>query len=352
MNERIERLRAQLSTLGAGTFLVTNPVNVLYLTGFESSNAALLVGRDRVFLATDGRYLDAARQVEDVEILPVDRAVLSDLGTRLGQLVEGPVAFESDIVTVAGYEELSQNGTPLLPAAGVVLALRARKDEQELDAIRRAGRITTDAFERLAAERVVGRTEAEVAWWFEQTLRHEGADGLAFPVIVASGPNSALPHHHPGSRQIGPGETVIVDAGACVDGYRADCTRTFATGPLPEDLLEAYAVARSAQEAALAALRAGITGPELDAVARSAIEESGIAPVLHGLGHGVGLDVHELPVLRPTSTDTLVAGNVVTIEPGVYLTGKGGVRIEDLVIVGEEGPEVLTAFTKDLVTLH
>ncbi|HSK15435.1 MAG TPA: Xaa-Pro peptidase family protein [Gaiellaceae bacterium] len=351
MTERIERLRAQLETLGVGTFLVTNPVNVRYLIGFESSNAAVLVGRERVLLATDGRYLDAARQVEDVEVVAVDRAVLSDLGARLGELAEGPVAFESDTVTVAGFDELSANGTRLLPAAGVVLALRALKDERELDAIRRAGRITTAAYERLARERLVGRTEAEVAWWLEQALREEGADGLAFPAIVASGPNSALPHHHPGHREIEPGETVVVDAGACVEGYRADCTRTFATGPLADELLEAYAVARSAQEAALAALRPGITGSELDAVARSAIEESGIAPVLHGLGHGVGLDVHELPVLRPTSTDTLVAGNVVTIEPGVYLTGTGGVRIEDLVIVGEEGPEVLTSFTKDLLTL-
>jgi Xaa-Pro aminopeptidase len=148
------------------------------------------------------------------------------------------------------------------------------------------------------------------------------------------------------------GETVIVDSGALVDGYCADCTRTFATGPLPEKLQEAYALCRSAQERALAAARAGAAARDLDAIARTEIEESGLAPVMHGLGHGVGLEVHELPVLRPTSTEVLAAGNVVTIEPGVYLAGLGGVRIEDLVIVGEEGPEVLTAFTKDLVTLH
>jgi elongation factor P len=174
-----------------------------------------------------------------------------------------------------------------------------------------------------------------------------GAEGLAFPVIVASGPNAALPYHHPGDREIGAGETLIADAGALADGYCADCTRTFATGPLPDEPRRAYDVCRSTQESSLAAVRPGATGVDLDAVARSEIELAGIAPVLHGLGHGVGLEVHELPVLRPTSTDTLVTANVVTVEPGVYLAGRGGVHIGDLVIVGGEGPEVLTSFTKD-----
>jgi Xaa-Pro aminopeptidase len=144
---------------------------------------------------------------------------------------------------------------------------------------------------------------------------------------------------------------VVVDAGAQVGGYCSDCTRTFATGPLPDELRQAYALCRAAQEGALAAVRAGAVASELDAIARTQIEESGLAPVLHGLGHGVGLEVHEQPVLRPTSNDTLATGNVVTVEPGVYLAGSGGVRIEDLVVVGESGPEVLSGFTKDLLTL-
>jgi Xaa-Pro aminopeptidase len=352
MNERIERLRAELGDLGARTFLVTNSVNVRYLTGFDSSNAALLVSGDRLMVATDGRYVEAARDLHGVEVHAADRDVLAWLGGRLGELADGPVAFEADTVTVAGHEALSANGARLLPASGTVLGLRSVKDEGELEAIRRAGRITTAAYERLAGEPLVGRTEAAVAWWMEQALRDEGADALAFPVIVASGPNSALPHHHPGEREIGAGETVIVDAGAIAAGYCADCTRTFATGPLPDKLRQAYALCRSAQESALAAVRPGATARELDAIARTEIEESGLAPVVHGLGHGVGLEVHELPVLRPTSTDVLAAGNVVTVEPGVYLAGTGGVRIEDLVVVGREGPEVLTTFTKDLVTLN
>ena len=352
MNDRIARLRGELDSLGAATFLATNSVNVRYLTGFDSSNAAVLVDGDRVLVATDGRYTEAARKLEEVELVEADRDIFSFLGTRLGELVESPIAFEADFVTVAAHGALSANGSTLVPAKGVVLGLRAVKDDAELDAIRAAARVTSAAYERLAQESVVGRTEADVAWWFEKTLRDEGADALAFPTIVGAGPNAALPHHHPGDRKIGPGETMIVDSGALVDGYCSDCTRTFATGELPELLQQGYDLCRSAEEHALAAVRPGATGAELDAIARDEIEASGLAPVLHGLGHGLGLDVHELPVLRPGSTDTLVPGNVVTVEPGVYFAGLGGIRIEDLVIVGEDGPEVLTTFTKDLVTLH
>lgn len=351
MTERVERLRAELDRVGAATFLVTSPVNVRYLTGFASSNAALLVGRESLTVATDGRYAEAARGLPGVELAVADRDLLGWLGARLGELAAAPVAFEAETVTVRGHEALAADGTELVPTDGVVLGLRAVKDDGELDAVRRAARVTTEAYERLAQESLAGRTEAEVAWWLERTLREEGADSLAFPVIVASGPNAALPHHHPGPREIGTGETVIVDAGALVDGYCADCTRTFATGVLAERLQEAYALCLSAQEGALAAVAPGARGAELDAAARAQIEDSDLAPVLHGLGHGVGLEVHELPVLRPTSTDVLAAGNVVTVEPGVYLAGEGGVRIEDLVVVGEDGPEVLTAMTKDLLIL-
>jgi Xaa-Pro aminopeptidase len=352
VSERIERLRSLLDGLGVASFLATEPVNIRYLTGFDSSNAALVVGRGRVVVATDGRYVEAAEGVAGAEVLLADRDLLGWLGARLSEVATPPVAFEADHVTVAGLGSLSQDGTELVETTGAVSGLRAVKDEAELDAIRRAARVTDAAYERLAREALVGRAEAEVAWWMERALRDEGAEGLAFPVIVASGPNAARPHHHPGRRKIGPGETVIVDAGAQVGGYCADCTRTFATGPLPDSLRRAYALCRSAQESSLAAVRAGATASDLDAIARTEIEKSGLAPVLHGLGHGVGLEVHEQPVLRPTSVDTLAERNVVTVEPGVYLAGEGGVRIEDLVVVGEKGPEVLSGFTKDLLTLN
>jgi Xaa-Pro aminopeptidase len=352
VNGRIERLRGELERLGARSFLVNNPVNVRYLTGFASSNAALLVGKDGVRLATDGRYLEAARAVRGVEVVPASRELVADLGRRLGDLLDGPVAFEADHVTVADHEALAADGTELVPANGLLKRLRAVKDEEELDAIRRAARIADEAYRRLAREPFLGRTEAELAWTMERFLHEEGADAPAFPTIVASGPNAALPHHHPGERRIGTGETVIVDAGARVDGYCSDCTRTFATGELPEDLRRAYAVCRSAQERALAAVRPGASCEALDALAKGEIEESAVAPVLHGLGHGVGLEVHELPVLRPSSTDTLEPGNVVTVEPGVYVAARGGVRIEDLVVVTATGVEVVSAFAKDLLTLE
>jgi Xaa-Pro aminopeptidase len=351
VSERIERLRQETEGLGARSFLVTNPVNVRYLTGFDSSNAALIVRPKTILLAADGRYQAAAATVPGVEVVAADRSLLSFLGPRLGDLAQPPVAFEADHVTVAGLDALSTNGADLLPATGVVHRLRGVKDPDELDAIRRAARVTDLAYERLVGESFVGRTERELAWRLGEILHEEGADRLAFPVIVASGPNAALPHHHPGDRRVARGETVIVDAGAAVDGYCSDCTRTFETGELPDELREAYALCRSAQESALAAVRAGAAGREVDGVARATIEESGLAPVLHGLGHGVGLEVHEAPVLRLESTDTLVAHNVVTVEPGVYLAGRGGVRIEDLVVVTDEGPEVLSSFTKDRLTL-
>jgi Xaa-Pro aminopeptidase len=350
VNQRVERLRAELEGLGAEGFLVSNPVNVRYLTGFESSNAFVLVKHKHLALLTDGRYIGAARKVEGVEAMLVDREFAPGVAAALPGLAEGSVAFEADHLTVARHATLAASGLDLVPTSGVVQQLRAVKESAELDEIRRAARIADSVYERLAQEPLVGRTERDVAWWFEQALHEEGADGIAFEVTVASGPNAALPHHHTGERTIGAGETVVVDAGARADGYCSDCTRTFATGPLSEDLRRAYAASRSAQEAALSAVRAGADARGLDEIARREIEDAGFE-VLHGLGHGVGLEVHELPVLRPTADGLLEQANVVTVEPGVYLEGRGGVRIEDLVVVTGTGAEVLTPFTKELMTL-
>jgi Xaa-Pro aminopeptidase len=351
VNDRVRKVRDELDRAEAATFLVSDAVNVGYLTGFDSSNAVALVGEDGVKLVTDGRYIEAARGLAGVEAVHAQRELAPWLGEHLGELAEPPVAFEADHLTVAEYEAIARSGLALAATNGVVKRLRAVKDDGELDAVRRAARILMDAFDRLAGEEVVGRTEAEVAWWMERTIREEGAHATAFDVIVASGPNAAIPHHHPGPRTIETGETVIVDAGARVDGYCSDCTRTFATGPLSEELQRAYAVCRAAQEEALDAVRSGEPARELDAIARRTIEASGLADVLHGLGHGVGREIHEAPRLADTSEETVEAGNVVTVEPGVYLAGRGGVRIEDLVIVTEDGVDVLTPFTKDMLIL-
>jgi Xaa-Pro aminopeptidase len=350
MSQQVDRLRATFDALGAASFFVSNRTNVRYLTGFDSSNAFVLVKHKEAFVLTDGRYAEAARGLPDVEVAVVDREFGPGVAAALPGLAEAPLAFEADDLTYARHAALEAGGLELVPTSAVIQGLRAIKEPEELDEIRRAARIADEAYRRLAGEKVVGRTEREVAWWFEQTLREEGADDLAFDVIVASGSNAALPHHHATERKIDAGETVVVDAGAQVDGYCSDCTRTFATGPLPEELRRAYATCRAAQEFALAQVRAGAEARGLDAVARREVEEGGFE-VLHGLGHGVGLEVHELPVLRPTAEGSVETGNVVTVEPGVYLPGLGGVRIEDLVIVTEGGPEVLTPFTKELLTL-
>jgi Xaa-Pro aminopeptidase len=348
---RVERLVAELEGLGAESFLVTHPVNVFWLTGFESSNAACLVSADGVVLATDGRYIEAARRVEGVEPLQAERDLIAWIARKLGDLAHGAVVFEADHVTVAQYEPIRESGVELVPSKSALKGLRAVKSPDELDSIRASAAVNDAMYRRLAGESLVGRAETDVAWWIVRTLHEEGADAVGFDPIVAGGPNAAVPHHHPGERLIGPNETVIVDAGATVDGYRSDCTRTFATGELPDELTQAYDLCRSAQANALTEVQAGGDARAIDAVARHEIETAGIAPVLHGLGHGVGLEVHELPILSDVSEAILAPGNVVTVEPGVYLAGKGGIRIEDLVIVEEGGAEVLTPFTRDLVTL-
>jgi Xaa-Pro aminopeptidase len=342
MSGRVERLREKLD----GPLLVTEPANVRYLSGFQSTNAALFVEDGGVRLFADFRYAEAGRKVPGVEFVETRRNLLAELA----ELLSGRVAFEASSLTYAGYETLAGGGLDLVPTRGLVEGLRAVKDEEELEAIRGAAAIGDAAFARLAEERFVGRTERELAWRMEQLLHEEGAHGLSFPVVVAAGRTGAAPHAKPGDRPVEAGETVVVDAGAVLDGYCSDCTRTFATGALPEELDRAYRVCLEAQLAGLGAVRAGVSGVDADAAARTVIEEAGFGEAFgHGLGHGIGLVVHEDPVLRRESTDVLEAGNVVSVEPGVYLSGLGGIRIEDLVIVTDEGAEVLTPFTKELV---
>lgn len=344
MSSRLERLRARLER----PLLVTSPVNVLYLTGLSSSNAAVLVEPRRARLFTDFRYIERARAAEGVEAVETPRAVLP----ALAELLDGTVGFEADDVSYAGWQALAAHGVALVPTQGVVEALRAVKEPRELDAIRAACAISDRAFEALAQERFTGRTERELAWRLDQLLHDFGGEGPAFETIVAAGENGSRPHAIPGDRPIEAGTLVTIDAGTTVGGYRSDCTRTFATGDLPDELARIYEICLQAQEAGVAALRVGITGVEGDAASRSVIGAAGYGERFgHGLGHGVGLNIHEAPALRPESTDTLVAGNTVTVEPGIYLPGSGGVRIEDLVTVTADGCERLTRFTKDLIVV-
>lgn len=341
---RVERLRGVLEE----PLLVTDPINVRYLTGFVSTNAVLVVDEERVLLHTDFRYSEAARAVEGVEFVETGRHLLDDLAGRLS----GTIGFEAGHLPYASYETLGRGAAELVPRTGLVESLRAVKDEDEIDCIKRASAITDEAFERLREERFTGRPEREIAWRLESLLREGGGEGMAFPVIVASGPNGARPHARATEKTIEAGETVVMDAGCSIDGYFSDCTRTWAAGGLNGELREAYDVCLDAQARGLEAVRAGRTGREVDAEPRELIDGTKFEGTFgHGLGHGIGLLVHEAPGLRPESEQMLEPGNVVTVEPGIYLEGRGGIRIEDLVVVREDGPENLTRLTKEFVTV-
>ncbi len=343
MTSRLEALTAQLKL----PLLVTNLVNVRYLTGFDSSNAALLVRpKGDATLFTDFRYIEVARQVPGVDVQLANRSLIGDLAKRLS----GRVQFEADVLPYLQWERLGAQKVTPVASTGIVEALRAVKDDEELSATRRAARAADRAFEALTAETWVGRSEKELAWRLRELLHAHGADGPSFDAVVAWGPNGARPHATPGDTILEPRSLVVVDWGAMVDGYCSDCTRTVSTGGLPDRLREIYDVCRDAQQRACDGIKAGMTGVEADQLAREPItaakwgEEFG-----HGLGHGTGLEVHEAPRLSPESTDVLAAGNVVTIEPGIYVEGLAGVRIEDQAVVRDDGVELLTAFPKALI---
>jgi len=344
---RIERLAALLDE----PLLVTSGVNVRYLTGLSSSNAALLVAPDAdATLFTDFRYAQKASALEGIRFERTARAVIGDLATRLaGQTV----GVEAHVLTVASHEQLRDGGVEALSRTGLVEQLRAIKEPRELESIREAAAISDRVFGALAEEQFTGRTELELAWRVRELFHEHGASELAFDTIVAAEENGASPHADVRDAPIPANTLVTVDAGCRVDGYASDCTRTFATGELPDDLARAYEVCLEAQLAGLAAYAPGASGRDVDAAARDVIAAAGWGEEFgHGLGHGIGLEVHEAPAVRAESTDTLRAGNLVSCEPGIYLPGIGGVRIEDMVLVTEGGSERLTQAGKELTTVR
>ena len=343
---RIERLAALLEV----PLLVTSGVNVRYLTRLDSSNAALLVEPDgEAMLFTDFRYAKRARAVEGVRFEQTARAVIGDLATRLaGQTI----GIEADALSVASLGTLTGGGVDAQPTSGLVERLRAIKEPAELRSLRQAAAISDAVFGALAGERFVGRTEIELAWRVRELFNEHGSSELSFDTLVAAAENGANPHSELRDAAIPPNTLVIVDAGCRVDGYASDCTRTFATGELPDELARAYDVCLEAQLAGLEAMGPGVTGRDADAAARDVIAAAGWGEEFgHGLGHGIGLEVHEAPAARPESTETLESGNVVSCEPGIYLADVAGVRIEDMVLITDEGRERLTQAGKELVTV-
>ena len=346
--------------------LVTDLNNVRYLSGFTGSNGALLVFADDrgAVLATDGRYrTQAAEQAAGLDIA-IERA----LGRHLvGRAAEGGVhklGFESNVVTVDGFDALTgelaerKAATELVRAAGTVEALREVKDAGEVALLRLACEAADAALAELVARGGLrpGRTEREVSRDLESLMLDHGADAISFETIVAAGPNSAIPHHRPTDAVLATGDFVKIDFGALVAGYHSDMTRTFVLGKADDWQLEIYQLVADAQRAGREALHAGADLREVDGAARQLIVDAGYGEQFsHGLGHGVGLQIHEAPGIGATSTGTLLAGSVVTVEPGVYLPGRGGVRIEDTLVVPGETPgavpELLTKFPKDLAVL-
>jgi Xaa-Pro aminopeptidase len=349
---RADRLAALLDERSLDCLIVTELVNVRYLTGFTGTNGACLVSRDERLFFTDFRYVDRARaEVREFERVEGGRDLLGDLAARL----RGRTGFDDVHVSVRTHrrlEEKAGEGVELVPAGGLVERLREVKDEEELRAMRAAADAANAAYEDLRERGLAGRTEREVALAMVRRMEDLGAEGPSFPPIVAAGPNGALPHAESRDVEIPPNTLVVVDAGARVDGYCSDCTRTFATGPLEDGAHEVYELVLRAQREALAAALPGAERREVDGVARRAIEEAGHGERFgHGLGHGVGLEIHEEPRLTRAAEGALLAGHTVTIEPGVYLPDELGVRIEDLVAIADGGPEVLTPFPKELVTV-
>ena len=332
--------------------LVTDLFNVRYLTGFTGTNGACVVtAEDRLFL-TDFRYSEqAGEQVSGFELLPAGRDLAADLAARLA----GRAGFDDARMSVRTHAKLVEKvpeGVELVPAGGLVERLRQVKDPAELAAIAAASELATAALERLLERGLVGRTERAVALELENEMRSAGAEDPSFPSIVAAGGHGALPHAVPRDAEIPPDTLVVIDWGARLEGYCSDCTRTVATGSISGAARETYDLVRDAQEQALSAVRVGAECRAVDTVARALIEEAGHGEHFgHGLGHGVGLEVHEEPRLSKQADGELAAGNVVSVEPGVYLPGELGVRIEDLVAVTDDGADVFTSFPKTLVTV-
>lgn len=355
---RVDRLRATFDHHEIDALIVTTLANIRYLTGFSGSAGVLTVTRDTALLTTDGRY--RTQSAEQIERSGADALVDITIGPVAEQrkAVEGAltirsrVGLEADNVTWSGQRAWAELVEPdrLVPTKNAVETLRERKDEAEVARMERAAAIADAALFEVLPLMGQGISEEHFALELDTAMRRGGAEGTAFDTIVAAGENSAKPHHHPGSRRIGKGDPVVVDFGATFEGYRSDMTRTFCVEQEPAgEMARVFEVVGASQAAGAAAVRPGISVKEVDDVCRAIIGAAGWAERFeHGTGHGVGLDIHEAPTVSQLGTAILAPGFVVTVEPGVYLPGHGGVRVEDTLVVTEDGARALTRFTKDI----
>ena len=350
---RLEKLRRGLAERDLGAVLISQAANRRYLSEFVGTAGHLLITPRRAVLATDFRYTAQARdQAPEFEVVEIKGDPGHWLPGLLPELAPNRLGFEAGDVTYAAYQRMEEAagkmaGPELVPTDGLVESLRAIKEPEEMEHLSRAAGLSDAAMEHLAGFIRPGITEIKAAWEVERFMREQGSERVPFSPIVASGPNAALPHARPGPRAISAGEPMVIDIGAQVAGYASDLSRTLCLGDGDDKFAEIYGVVQRAQQAALKGVRPGMTGEEADRLARVVIEEAGYGDAFgHGLGHGVGLGEHEGPRLGPNSPDLLAEGMVFTIEPGIYLPGWGGVRIEDMIVLGRDGPRTLSQANK------
>jgi len=354
---RVDNLRGIFPDLGIDTFWIIQPENRRYLSGFKAqdgqlteSSGSLLITLHEALLITDSRYTTQAEQeVKGFEVVTQKGGLVEELSSTLKRLGTKRLGFEGGYLIWELFEEvkekLSRQSPPidLVPLKGVVEEIREIKEPDEIEILRRSAELMSDVLGRVIAELEPGQSEREVAWKIETLIREQGAEEASFPPIVASGPNSALPHAIPTERALGEGEPIILDVGAKLDGYCSDMTRTVFLGEPSDNFKEIYMTVREAQVSAFKSVKPGMKTTEADSIARDHIEKAGYGAYFgHSLGHGIGLAPHEIPAVSPLRPKSLQEGMVFTIEPGIYLPGKGGVRLEEMVLLGREGAELLT----------
>ncbi|MGB9662214.1 MAG: M24 family metallopeptidase [Moorellaceae bacterium] len=356
---RLERLRLSLEQQGIEGLLVSSPANRLYLSGFTGDSGFLLLTRSANWLLTDGRFVEQGKkEAPGFEVIDLGQEPWKKMGEVVAEAGIKELYFEEEHLTVAAHRRLAEaieewpRKVVLKACSGLVEKLRRVKDVEELELLQQAIAIADKAFEHILPYLRPGLKESEIALELEYFMRRRGASGIAFPTIVASGDRSALPHGTAGNRELQAGDLIVMDFGAVYKGYHSDLTRTVVLGPASAEQRRVYEIVWEAQRRALEGLRAGVPGRDIDALARRYIEEAGFQGCFsHGLGHGVGLEVHEGPTLNFRQEEPLEAGAVVTVEPGVYLPGWGGIRIEDIALVQNGSCQVLTRAAKEFMVL-
>jgi len=341
LKNRLNKLRQKLAEREVDAFFISQPENRYYLSGFDGSDGFLLITPQNTILATDFRYIEQAkRQAPDYEIFRIDGSVADWFPRLVAELSLSRLGFEARHITLALHQRLTdalnkaKSRLKLVSIDRLVESLRVIKEPEEVELVAKASVISDSAFEYIEGIIHVGMSEKEVAWEIEKFIREESGQAIAFDFIVASGPNSALPHAQPSEHAITSGEPIVIDIGARVGGYGSDLSRTICLGSHDDTFNKVYDTVLRAQLAAIAAIKEGMTGEEADNLARKVLKEAGYGEAFgHSLGHGIGLAPHELPRLGPNSKEHLVNGMVFSIEPGIYLTGWGGVRIEDTVVM-------------------